>query len=132
MINNFDEARKLLKELAKLDCQLHEDEAVFDKNTFALKSDSITQMSSRLGETIALYQNAIQIYNALTAAVNATNPSFELMNKPKHLKIIDEQSLTYDLKDVTKNIPLLAAIKAAKAAGDVEIDSIIDYLLSQL
>jgi len=132
MIKSFDEARKILEAVVGLTQDLRTDEAISDQNRLVLAGGDVLHIAERIGETTQTYLEAIKIYNALTNAVNALNPSFEHLNKPKYLKITDDHSLCHDLEDLTKNIPLLATIKAAKDAEGGRVDVIIDYLLERL
>jgi len=132
MIENFEKARELLLNVARLESSLQEDEAHYAQNKAILEQADIVAVARQVGETVARYFDAIKIYNALTAAINATHLHFEQMRKPPYIKITDDKSLLYDLEDLTNNIPLLAAIKAAKDAGEDEIGNIVDHLLAAL
>jgi len=132
MINSFEEARKILQDVAEMTDDLREDELFCLQNEKVLEGEDITEMAGRVGETVARYLPAIKIYNALTAAINATRPMFEHMRKPAFLKITDDDSIKYDLADLNKNIPLLAVVQTAKNAGDDEVGRVVDYLLERL
>ena len=142
MIENFEQAWEVMRDVvgvAGAHCgtgahcaPLREDERFYADSLEILEGGEIVPMAACVGEIVARYLDAIKIHNALTTAINAMHINLEHIRKPLHLKITDDQSIKLDLEDLTKIIPLLAVIKAAKDMGDEEVGRIVDWLLERL